>query len=251
MIAGLEEVTSGDISIKGRSMTGVRPAERNIAMVFQSYALYPNMNVGQNIVFGLEMHGVPKPERDKAMNQVAELLQIKHLLDRKPGQLSGGQRQRVAMGRALVRDPDVFLFDEPLSNLDAKLRVDMRTEIKKLHQKLKTTIVYVTHDQIEALTLSTRIAVMFGGHVQQLGTPKEILRHAGQHVRRGLHGLALDEPLPGEGRGGERQSGGEGHARRWWRDYAAVCRGPRLRGAGRARHRARAAPRGDHRPRRS
>ena len=143
-------------------------------MVFQSYALYPNMNVGQNIVFGLEMHGVPKLEREKAMNQVAELLQIKHLLDRKPGQLSGGQRQRVAMGRALVRDSDVFLFDEPLSNLDAKLRVDMRTEIKKLHQKLKTTIVYVTHDQIEALTLSTRIAVMFGGHVQQLGTPKEI-----------------------------------------------------------------------------
>ena len=120
------------------------------------------------------MHGVPKAERDKAVAQVADLLQIKHLLDRKPGQLSGGQRQRVAMGRALVRDPDVFLFDEPLSNLDAKLRVDMRTEIKKLHQKLKTTIVYVTHDQIEALTLSTRIAVMFGGHVQQLGTPKEI-----------------------------------------------------------------------------
>ncbi|MER2508451.1 sn-glycerol-3-phosphate ABC transporter ATP-binding protein UgpC [Amaricoccus sp.] len=174
MIAGLEEVTSGEIAIKGRSMNGVRPAERNIAMVFQSYALYPNMNVGQNIVFGLEMHGVPKPEREKAMNEVADLLQIRHLLDRKPGQLSGGQRQRVAMGRALVRDPDVFLFDEPLSNLDAKLRVDMRTEIKKLHQKLKTTIVYVTHDQIEALTLSTRIAVMFGGHVQQLGTPKEI-----------------------------------------------------------------------------
>jgi multiple sugar transport system ATP-binding protein len=155
-------------------MNGVRPAERNIAMVFQSYALYPNMNVAQNIAFGLEMHGVPKAERDKAVAEVAELLQIKHLLDRRPGQLSGGQRQRVAMGRALVRDPDVFLFDEPLSNLDAKLRVDMRTEIKKLHQKLKTTIVYVTHDQIEALTLSTRIAVMFGGHVQQLGTPKEI-----------------------------------------------------------------------------
>lgn len=174
MIAGLEDITSGDIAIKGRSMTGVRPADRNIAMVFQSYALYPNMNVGQNIVFGLEMHGTPKPERDKAMNEVADLLQIKPLLDRKPGQLSGGQRQRVAMGRALVRNPDVFLFDEPLSNLDAKLRVDMRTEIKKLHQKLKTTIVYVTHDQIEALTLSTRIAVMFGGHVQQLGTPKEI-----------------------------------------------------------------------------
>jgi multiple sugar transport system ATP-binding protein len=174
MIAGLEEVTSGEIVINGRSMNGVRPAERNIAMVFQSYALYPNMNVGQNMAFGLEMHGVPKPERDAAVKRVAELLQITHLLDRKPGQLSGGQRQRVAMGRALVRDPALFLFDEPLSNLDAKLRVDMRTEIKKLHQKLGTTIVYVTHDQIEALTLSTRIAVMYAGHVQQLGTPKEI-----------------------------------------------------------------------------
>jgi multiple sugar transport system ATP-binding protein len=174
MIAGLEEVTSGDILIKGRSMNGVRPADRNIAMVFQSYALYPNMNVAQNMAFGLEMHGVPKAERDKAVRQAAELLQITQLLGRKPGQLSGGQRQRVAMGRALVRDPDVFLFDEPLSNLDAKLRVDMRTEIKKLHAKLGTTIVYVTHDQIEALTLSTRIAVMFGGYVQQLGTPKQI-----------------------------------------------------------------------------
>lgn len=174
MIAGLEGVTSGDIAIRGRSMNGVRPADRNIAMVFQSYALYPNMNVAQNIAFGLEMHGVPRAERDKAVTEVADLLQITHLLDRKPGQLSGGQRQRVAMGRALVRKPDVFLFDEPLSNLDAKLRVDMRTEIKKLHQKLNTTIVYVTHDQIEALTLSTRIAVMYGGHVQQLGTPKEI-----------------------------------------------------------------------------
>jgi len=143
-------------------------------MVFQSYALYPNMTVGQNMTFGLEMHGVPKPERDKALAEVAKLLQIDHLLDRKPGQLSGGQRQRVAMGRALVRNPDVFLFDEPLSNLDAKLRVDMRTEIKKLHQKLKTTIVYVTHDQIEAMTLSSRIAVMNKGFVQQLGTPKEI-----------------------------------------------------------------------------
>ena len=174
MIAGLEEITSGDIAIKGRSMNGVRPADRNIAMVFQSYALYPNMNVEQNMAFGLEMHGVPKAERNKAVARVADLLQIVPLLKRKPGQLSGGQRQRVAMGRALVRNPDVFLFDEPLSNLDAKLRVDMRTEIKKLHQKLGTTIVYVTHDQIEALTLSTRIAVMFGGHVQQLGTPKEI-----------------------------------------------------------------------------
>ncbi|WP_136442461.1 ABC transporter ATP-binding protein [Pacificoceanicola onchidii] len=174
MIAGLEEITSGEIRIKDQVMNGVHPSKRNIAMVFQSYALYPNMTVGQNITFGLEMHGVPKPEREKAMHEVAALLQIDKLLDRKPGALSGGQRQRVAMGRALVRNPDVFLFDEPLSNLDAKLRVDMRTEIKKLHQNLGTTIVYVTHDQIEALTLSTRIAVMNGGYVQQLGTPQEI-----------------------------------------------------------------------------
>ena len=174
MIAGLEGITSGDIAIKGRVINGVHPSKRNIAMVFQSYALYPNMTVAQNITFGLEMHGVPKPERDAALADVSKLLQIDHLLDRKPGQLSGGQRQRVAMGRALVRKPDVFLFDEPLSNLDAKLRVDMRTEIKKLHQKLGTTIVYVTHDQIEAMTLSTRIAVMYDGYVQQVGTPKEI-----------------------------------------------------------------------------
>lgn len=174
MIAGLEGISSGDISIKGRVVNGVHPSKRNIAMVFQSYALYPNMTVGQNMTFGLEMHGVPKAERDKALRDVGKLLQIENLLNRKPGQLSGGQRQRVAMGRALVRNPDVFLFDEPLSNLDAKLRVDMRTEIKKLHDKLKTTIVYVTHDQIEAMTLSTRIAVMYQGYVQQLGTPKEI-----------------------------------------------------------------------------
>ena len=174
MIAGLEELTSGEISIRDRRMNDVKPAERNIAMVFQSYALYPNMTVRGNISFGMEMHGVPKAEREQKIAEAAELLQITQLLERKPDQLSGGQRQRVAMGRALVRNPDVFLFDEPLSNLDAKLRVDMRTEIKKLHQKLGATIVYVTHDQIEALTLSNRIAVMFGGHVQQLGTPKEI-----------------------------------------------------------------------------
>ena len=175
MIAGLEAITSRrDRASRAASINGVHPSKRNIAMVFQSYALYPNMTVARTSTFGLEMHGVPKPERDKAMAEVAKLLQIEHLLDRKPGQLSGGQRQRVAMGRALVRDPEVFLFDEPLSNLDAKLRVDMRTEIKKLHQKLKTTIVYVTHDQIEAMTLATRIAVMNDGDVQQLGTPKEI-----------------------------------------------------------------------------
>ncbi|MDP3960618.1 MAG: sn-glycerol-3-phosphate ABC transporter ATP-binding protein UgpC [Pseudorhodobacter sp.] len=174
MIAGLEGITSGEVSIKGRVVNDVHPSKRNIAMVFQSYALYPNMTVAQNMTFGLEMHGVPKPERDRALADVARLLQIEPLLARKPGQLSGGQRQRVAMGRALVRNPDVFLFDEPLSNLDAKLRVDMRTEIKKLHHRLGTTIVYVTHDQIEAMTLSTRIAVMNKGYIQQLGTPKEI-----------------------------------------------------------------------------
>lgn len=174
MIAGLESITGGEISIKGRVVNGIHPSKRNIAMVFQSYALYPNMTVAQNLTFGLEMHGVPGPERERALAEVSALLKIDHLLERKPGQLSGGQRQRVAMGRALVRNPDVFLFDEPLSNLDAKLRVDMRLEIKKLHQKLNTTIVYVTHDQIEALTLSTRIAVMSEGYVRQLGTPKEI-----------------------------------------------------------------------------
>ncbi|MBC6443429.1 MAG: ABC transporter ATP-binding protein [Rhodobacteraceae bacterium] len=174
MIAGLEEITSGEIRIRGAVMNGVHPSKRNIAMVFQSYALYPNMTAGQNITFGLEMHGVPKARREQARQRVARLLQIEHLLNRKPGSLSGGQRQRVAMGRALVRNPDVFLFDEPLSNLDAKLRVDMRTEIKKLHQTLGTTVIYVTHDQIEAMTLSTRIAVMNGGYVQQLGKPQEI-----------------------------------------------------------------------------
>ena len=174
IIAGLENLTSGEIAINDQTVNHIHPSNRNIAMVFQSYALYPNMTVAQNITFGLEMHNVPKAEREAALNDVAKLLQIEPLLNRKPGQLSGGQRQRVAMGRALVRNPDVFLFDEPLSNLDAKLRVDMRTEIKKLHQKLKKTIVYVTHDQIEAMTLSSRIAVMYNGYVQQLGTPSEV-----------------------------------------------------------------------------
>lgn len=161
-----------NIAIKGRVVNGVHPSRRNIPMLFQSYALYPNMTLGQNMTFGLEMHDVPKPDREKALAEVGKLLQIDHLLDRKPG--SGGQRQRVAMGRALVRDPDVFLFDELLSNLDARLRVDMRTKIKKLHRKLRTTIIHVTHDQIEATTLSTPIAVMDKGHVQQLGALKAI-----------------------------------------------------------------------------
>ena len=143
-------------------------------MVFQSYALYPNMSVGENMAFGMEMRGVPKPEREKAVAAVAKTLQIEHLLSRRPSQLSGGQRQRVAMGRALVRQPQVFLFDEPLSNLDAKLRVDMRVEIKRLHQQTGTTVVYVTHDQIEAMTLATKIAVLKDGELQQVGSPYEI-----------------------------------------------------------------------------
>ena len=173
-IAGLESITSGDIAIDGQVVNDLHPSKRDIAMVFQSYALYPNMTVGQNIAFALEMRGVPKAEREAAVDKVAKTLQITHLLDRKPSQLSGGQRQRVAMGRALVRDPRIFLFDEPLSNLDAKLRVDMRIEIKRLHQTTGTTIVYVTHDQIEAMTLATKIAVLKDGEVQQVGTPAQI-----------------------------------------------------------------------------
>ncbi|RUR33472.1 ABC transporter ATP-binding protein [Vreelandella andesensis] len=173
-IAGLEPVTSGNIYIDGEDVTWRTPAERDIAMVFQSYALYPSMTVRQNISFGLEMRKVPKAERVAAVERVADLLQIFPLLERKPAQLSGGQRQRVAMGRALAREPKVYLFDEPLSNLDAKLRVDMRTEIKKLHQRLGTTIVYVTHDQVEAMTLADCIAVMRDGHILQLGSPDEV-----------------------------------------------------------------------------
>jgi multiple sugar transport system ATP-binding protein len=173
-IAGLEDVTSGDIKIGSSSVMGLHPSQRDIAMVFQSDALYPNMTVSQNISFGMEIRKVDKAVRQKSVDDVADTLQIRDLLDRKPSQLSGGQRQRVAMGRALVRDPQVFLFDEPLSNLDAKLRVDMRTEIKRLHKRMGTTIVYVTHDQIEALTLATKIAVLKDGYLQQAGSPDDI-----------------------------------------------------------------------------
>ena len=174
MIAGLDVPSAGTIHIGDRDVTNLPPKDRDIAMVFQSYALYPNMNVAQNIAFGLEMRKVPKAEREEAIQRVAKLLQIEPLLARKPGQLSGGQRQRVAMGRALARNPKLFLFDEPLSNLDAKLRVELRAEIKLLHQRTKTTTVYVTHDQIEAMTLGDRIAVMKDGRVLQLGTPDDI-----------------------------------------------------------------------------
>ncbi|WP_088347721.1 MULTISPECIES: ABC transporter ATP-binding protein [Rhodomicrobium] len=174
MIAGLDAVTSGAIRIDGKLVNDLHPSKRDIAMVFQSYALYPNMTVAENIGFALEMRGMPKAEREAAVAEAARMLQIEHLLKRRPGQLSGGQRQRVAMGRALVRNPRLFLFDEPLSNLDAKLRVDMRTEIKRLHHRTGATIVYVTHDQIEAMTLATKIAVLKDGVIQQVGTPSEI-----------------------------------------------------------------------------
>ncbi|QBF30857.1 ABC transporter ATP-binding protein [Thalassococcus sp. S3] len=173
-IAGLEPISGGAIHIGGQDMTTVSPKDRNIAMVFQSYALYPTMSVAKNITFGMKVRGVDAVTQAAKLKDVAQLLQIEPLLNRRPGQLSGGQRQRVAMGRALVRDPKLFLFDEPLSNLDAKLRVEMRTEIKKLHQNLNASIVYVTHDQIEAMTLATKIVVMKGGVIQQIGTPSQI-----------------------------------------------------------------------------
>jgi multiple sugar transport system ATP-binding protein len=174
MIAGLENITSGEIRIGERVVNRVPPKERDIAMVFQNYALYPHMTVAANMGFSLMLRGAPKREIDERVNGAADILGLRPLLGRYPRQLSGGQRQRVAMGRAIVRDPQVFLFDEPLSNLDAKLRVAMRTEIKELHQRLKTTTIYVTHDQIEAMTLADRIVVMHDGLVEQIGAPLEL-----------------------------------------------------------------------------
>ena len=174
IIAGLDYPTSGEVRIDGTDVSGTLARDRDIAMIFQSYALYPTMTVRRNIEFGLKIRGVPAAERAAAIKNVATMLRIDHLLDRKPWQLSGGQRQRVAMGRALVRDPKLFLFDEPLSNLDAQLRTEMRIEIKRLHQKLGATIVYVTHDQVEAMTMSTKIVVMNGGRIVQAGKPDDI-----------------------------------------------------------------------------
>ena len=174
MIAGLEDISSGEFKIDGKLMNDVEPKDRDIAMVFQNYALYPHMSVYDNMAFGLKLRKVPKEEIDKAVKEAAKILDLAHLLDRKPKALSGGQRQRVAMGRAIVRSPKVFLMDEPLSNLDAKLRVQMRTEIAKLHQRLGTTIIYVTHDQTEAMTLGSRIVVMKDGIVQQIDSPQNL-----------------------------------------------------------------------------
>ncbi len=177
VIAGLEDITGGTLSIGGRVVNDVPPAERGIAMVFQSYALYPHMNLYDNMAFGLKLAKMPPAEIDKAVRQAAKILNIEHLLERKPKDLSGGQRQRVAIGRAIVRKPEVFLFDEPLSNLDTALRVRMRYEFAKLHQELKTTMVYVTHDQVEAMTLADRIVVLSAGQIEQVGTPLGLYEH--------------------------------------------------------------------------
>ncbi len=198
MIAGLESVTSGAIRIGDRDVTQLPPKDRDIAMVFQSYALYPNMTVAKNISFGMEIRKVDKAEQKATVERVANMLQIEPLLNRKPSQLSGGQRQRVAMGRALARNPSLFLFDEPLSNLDAKLRVEMRTEIKQLHQRMGTTIVYVTHDQIEAMTLGDRIAVMKDGEVQQFGAPREIYDDPANMFVAGFMGSPSMNFIPGK-----------------------------------------------------
>ena len=188
MIAGLEEISSGDLIIDGKVMNDVEPKDRDIAMVFQNYALYPHMTVYDNMAFGLKLRKVPKDQIDKAVREAARILDLEKLLDRKPKALSGGQRQRVAMGRAIVRNPKVFLMDEPLSNLDAKLRVQMRIEISKIHQRLGATIIYVTHDQTEAMTLGTRIVVMKDGVVQQVDTPQNLYQKPGNLFVAGFMG---------------------------------------------------------------
>ena len=205
MIAGLEEISSGQVLIEGRAVNGETPKQRNIAMVFQNYALYPHMSVRQNIGLNLKIAGFKKPDIETRVMEAAKLLDIVDLLDRRPGQLSGGQRQRVAMGRAIVRNPAAFLFDEPLSNLDAKLRVQMRSEIKALHSKVKTTSIYVTHDQIEAMTLADRVVVMNKGVIEQEGSPIELYESPANLFVAGFIGSPAMNFLPatiGAGEGG-------------------------------------------------
>ncbi|AJY46322.1 ABC transporter ATP-binding protein [Martelella endophytica] len=197
MIAGLEEITGGDISIGGEVVNELTPRERNIAMVFQSYALYPHMTVAENMGFNLRLAKRPKSEIEARVGEAARMLDLTALLDRKPSQLSGGQRQRVAMGRAVVRNPAVFLFDEPLSNLDAKLRVQMRSEIKTLHQRVETTSIYVTHDQIEAMTLADRVVVLNKGHIEQQGTPIELYKKPANLFVAAFIGSPAMNLLPG------------------------------------------------------
>src|SRR5580692_5173234 len=197
MIAGLEEISGGDIAIGGDVVNDVPPKDRDIAMVFQNYALYPHMNVYENMSFGLKLKKTPKQVIDQRVQHAAGFLDITELLDRRPKQLSGGQRQRVAMGRAIVRNPKVFLFDEPLSNLDAKLRVQMRTEIKRVHQKVKTTTVYVTHDQVEAMTLADRVVVMNDGRIEQVGRPHDLYHMPKTRFVAGFIGSPAMNLLPG------------------------------------------------------
>ena len=193
MIAGLEEISKGELYIGDRLVNNVPPKDRDIAMVFQNYALYPHMTVFDNMAFGLKLRKVPKDQIKRRVEEAARILDISHLLDRKPKALSGGQRQRVALGRAIVREPKVFLLDEPLSNLDAKLRAQMRTELAKLHKRLGTTFIYVTHDQTEAMTMGDRIVVMKDGLVQQVDTPQKPVRYPLQHVCCRLHRFSPDE----------------------------------------------------------
>jgi multiple sugar transport system ATP-binding protein len=208
MIAGLENITRGEIAIGGRVVNNVAPKERDIAMVFQNYALYPHMTVRDNMAFSLKMAKAPPSVIDAKVGRAAGILGLAPYLDRYPRQLSGGQRQRVAMGRAIVRDPQVFLFDEPLSNLDAKLRVQMRAEIKDLHQRLKTTTVYVTHDQIEAMTMADKIVVMNGGNVEQIGAPLDLYDRPTNLFVAGFIGSPAMNFLKGEAAGGQFRSGG-------------------------------------------
>jgi len=198
MIAGLEDISSGVIKIDGNVVNDVPPKDRDIAMVFQNYALYPHMNVYNNMAFGLKMRHFPAAEINERVREAAKILEIEHLLNRKPAKLSGGQRQRVAMGRAIVRKPKVFLFDEPLSNLDAKLRMQMRLEIKKLHERLQTTVIYVTHDQVEAMTLAERIAVIDQGIIQQIAPPIEVYNNPANLFVGGFIGSPTMNFIPGK-----------------------------------------------------
>ncbi len=208
-IAGLIDVTAGSVEIGGRDMTHADPSERGIGMVFQSYALYPTMTVEKNMSFGLRVAGTPKAEIKRRIARAADMLELESLLDRKPAQLSGGQRQRVAIGRALVREAGVFLFDEPLSNLDAKLRAELRRELKLLHQALRSTMIYVTHDQVEAMTLATRIVVMRGGRIQQVGAPAEVYERPANLFVAGFLGAPAMNFIHGALDGGGRFTAGQ------------------------------------------
>ncbi len=248
MVAGLETITSGTVDIGGRVVNEIEPADRDIAMVFQNYALYPHMSVYDNIAYGLRNRGTPKDEIDRRVQEAARILAIEPYLERRPRALSGGQRQRVAMGRAIVRKPQVFLFDEPLSNLDAKLRVQMRVEIKKLQRSLGVTSIYVTHDQVEAMTLSDKLVVMSAGRVEQVGTPTQVYRRPATRFVATFIGSPPMNMLPGivDGEGrvrvGDAPIAVSRHPRRAEAGHACRCRHPPGRGGARRRPRQHARP---------